>query len=208
MSSARRATQPGGSATAIVAAFGALLVGALGVLAIVASLSTSAGAHTALLQGSPGPGQRAGGTVDFIDLIYLEPVSRVAITLEDPSGDLIDGEVLNEDGQIIRYRMPALTETGRYIVRYTMISADGDDTESAFFFTYHPDATQPVRLGDADVPDNTSTIVATVAGVVLAVSLIGLALIFLTKLERDRAAKVAGAAPAQTEPADSTTPEA
>lgn len=176
------------------AAAGVVVV--LGWLALAMFGISGAGAHTDLLQSSPGPAQRAGGTVDFIDLVFVEPISDFELVLEDPSGDLVDGEIENDEGQIIRYRMPALTETGRYVVRYTMLSADGDVTESAYFFTYHPDAVQPVRLGEVDVPSNTRPVVATVAGVVLVLSLVGLAMIFLTKLERDRAARAADTSPA------------
>ena len=153
---------------------------------------SAAGAHTDLLQGSPGPAQRAGGTVDFVDLVFFEPVSNAVVTLEDPNGESIAGSMVQADGQIIRFAMPPLTETGRYIVRYTMDSADGDDTEAAYFFTYHPDATQPARLGAPDVPDNTTSIVTIVSAVVFLLCLIGLVMIFLTRLERRRAAAVTG----------------
>ncbi len=150
----------------------------------------AAGAHTDLLQGSPGPAQRAGGTVDFIDLVFFESVRNAQVTLEDPNGDAVAGDTVQPDGQIIRFEMPALTETGRYIVRYTMESADGDNTEAAYFFSYHPDGTQPARLGDPDLPDNTSNIVSIVSAVIFLLCLIGLAIIFLSRLERRRAAAV------------------
>ena len=126
---------------------------------------SGAAAHTDLLQGSPGPAQQAGGTVDFIDLVFFESVSNAIVTLEDPNGILVDGTTSVADGQIIRFEMPPLTETGRYIVRYTMDSADGDDTEAAYFFTYLPDGAQPARLGEPDVPDNTANVVSIVASI-------------------------------------------
>ncbi len=149
-----------------------------------------AGAHTQLLQGSPGPGQQAGGTVDFLDLIFVDPVTDVSLVLQDPNGDLVGGEMVVSDGQIIRYEMPALTVPGRYIVRYTMISFDGDSTESAYFFTYEPEATQPARLGDAELPPaegNGTTILVAAVSVVVGIGLIGLVLLFLSRLERNRA---------------------
>lgn len=152
---------------------------------------SGAAAHTDLLQGSPGPAQRTGGTVDFIDLIFVEPVSNAVVTVEDPNGIPVAGTTTVADGQIIRFEMPALTETGRYIVRYTMDSADGDATEAAYFFTYHPDGTQPTRLGDVDAPDNTANVVSIVASVVFLLCMIGLVMVFLTRLERRRAAAAA-----------------
>lgn len=147
-----------------------------------------AGAHTDLLQGSPGPAQRVGGTVDFIDLVFVDAVTDATIILEDPSGEIVPGETLVADGQILRYEMPALTETGRYVVRFTMISADGDATESGYFFTYDTAGLEPVRLGEVDLPNNDGTVIGIVASVVLAVCLIGLVMVFLVQLERRRAA--------------------
>ncbi len=164
-------------------------LGALVLLTIWLAPLSAVGAHTDLLQGSPGPAQQAGGTVDFIDLVFFEVVTNADVTLEDPNGDVIEGRTVVDEGQIIRFEMPALVETGRYIVRYTMDSADGDDTAAAYFFTYHPDATQPTRLGEPDLPDNTARIVSIVASVVFLACVIGLAMVFLAKLERDRAAK-------------------
>ncbi|MGH1490322.1 MAG: copper resistance CopC family protein [Acidimicrobiales bacterium] len=165
----------------------AVVFGALAV-ALTLTLSSPVGAHTDLLQGSPGPAQQAGGEVDFIDLVFFEPVSNAVVTLEDPNGAMVDGSMTNADGQIIRFENEPLTETGRYIVRYSMDSADGDFTEGSYFFTYHPDSTQPVRLGELAGPSTLNTVAKVGAGVVFAGCMIGLAMIFLTKLERDRAA--------------------
>jgi methionine-rich copper-binding protein CopC len=151
--------------------------------------SEPAGAHTDLLQGSPGPGQQAGGEIDFIDLVFVEPVTDAVVTLQDPDGNLIDGETTNPDGQIIRFESSDPIEiTGRYIVRYNMTSADGDFTEAAYFFTYNPESVQPVRLGQLATSSTLRTVGRIAAGVVFAACIIGLALLFLTKLERDRAA--------------------
>ncbi len=171
-------------ATAMVVWMLSILV----VLSVVWMLATPAGAHTDLLQGSPGPAQQAGGQVDFIDLVFFEPVTNAVVTLEDPNGDPVEGETTNADGQIIRFETEPLTVTGRYIVRYAMDSADGDFTEAAYFFTYHPDSTQPVRLGELSASSTLRTVARVGAAVVFAGCLIGLAMVFLTKLERDRAA--------------------
>ena len=165
----------------------------LGLLFIVGVLVfapwSSAGAHTALLQGSPGPTQRVGGTVEFLDLVFVDEVSDAVITLEGPDGELIDGSTVVSDGQILRYEMPALVEEGRYIVRYDMISADGDETQSGYIFNYEASALEPVRLGDADLPNNNATIVIVVVSIVLALGVVGLAVFFLSRLERGRVEK-------------------
>ena len=168
-----------------------VVTGFLAVVALVLAVApfTAAGAHTDLLQGSPGPAQRVGGTVDFIDLVFVDVVTEATITLEDPNGQLVDGVTTVSDGQILRYEMEPLTETGRYVVRFEMVSADGDDTESGYFFNYDPAGFEPVRLGEVDIPNNNGTIIAIAASVVFFLCIIGLVLLFLTKLERDRAAK-------------------
>jgi len=157
------------------------------VTATLTMLLSPASAHTDLLQGSPGPAQQVGGTVDFVDLVFVEPVSNARMTVEDPNGNIMAGTTVVTEGQIIRHEMPPLDVAGRYIMRYAMTSGDGDFTESGYFFIYEPDAVPPVRLGDVDVPNNNATIVTIIASVVFGLCLIGLVMIFLTKLERDRA---------------------
>jgi len=92
-----------------------VVTGFLAVVALVLAFApfTAAGAHTDLLQGSPGPAQRVGGTVDFIDLVFVDVVTEATITLEDPSGQVVDGVTTVSDGQILRYEM----EEFRRIVR-------------------------------------------------------------------------------------------
>lgn len=156
--------------------------------AVLLMLGAPASAHTDLLRGSPGPAQRAGGTVDFVDLVFLESVTEFDLVLEDPNGDPVDGTLSSTEGQLFRYQLDEpLSETGRYIVRYTMISADGDDTATGYFFTYEENAPQPLPLGEIDVPDTGTSLVAIGAAVVFFACLIGLAMIFLTRLERKRA---------------------
>ncbi len=191
----RAATNRTIRAVAVVAAVTAVVVG---------SFAPMVSAHTEMLQSSPSPTQRTGGTVDFIDLIFSEPISDMNVTVEDPNGVFVEGETLNSDGQLIRYEMPALSEVGRYLVRYSMISADGDPTESVFFFTYHPDASQPLRLGDAEVPKTRFGPSAPVAmTIVLGICLAGLAMMYLSGLERRRAlADGAGTSESAREPDD------
>lgn len=166
-----------------------LLVPVFAALTILST--TAASAHTDLLQGSPGPGQQVGGTVDFVDLVFVDPVADAVITIEGPDGAEIDGTTAVADGQIIRYEMPPLTEVGRYVLRYSMISADGDFTTSGFFFVYDPSAIEPIRLGDADIPESGTSVITVVAGAVFGLCMIGLVMVFLTKLERSRAAAAA-----------------
>ncbi len=129
----------------------------------------------------------------FIDLLFLESVTEFDLELEDPNGDAVDGTLSGTEGQLFRFQLDApLTEVGRYIVRYTMISADGDDTATGYFFTYEESAPQPLPLGEIDLPDTGTSLAAIAAAVVFFACLMGLAMIFLTRLEQKRAGTVAG----------------
>jgi len=150
-------------------------------------------AHTERLQSSPGPAQQVGGVVDFVDFIFAGPITDMRVTLEDPNGDLVDGEMIVPDGQLTRYEMPALAVKGRYLLRYDLISEDGDETFSQFWFNYHPDAIQPLRLGDPQIPSSSRSIVTIVASIVLGVCLIGVSMVFLSQLERRRATEALAA---------------
>jgi methionine-rich copper-binding protein CopC len=164
------------------------LIGPFLVLMVLSMLlAAPVSAHTDLLTGSPGPQQEVGGTVDFIDLVFAEPVTEVTVTVTAPDGTRLDGEMVVADGQVIRYRMEPLSQPGRHVVRYQMISADGDDTRTGYLFSYEPSALPPTRLGD-DVPRDNVALIRTVAAVALAVSLMGLIALLVVRLQRNRAA--------------------
>ena len=166
------------------------LVASMAVLAgAVLLLGTSpAAAHTDLLQSSPGAFTEVGGTVDFIDLVFVDPVRDVAIEVVGPDGAAVDGRMEVADGQIIRYRMPALQMVGDYTVSYTMISADEDESAGRFSFAYNPTARQPFRLGEVDLPSNTRRNIGLALSLVVGLALIAAILILLARLERNRAA--------------------
>ena len=183
---ARPARRVGGAAApgrAVVA----FLAAALALLAA----PVPAGAHTDLLQSSPGPSSSVGGTVDFIDLVFVDPVRHVQIELVGPDGVAIDGEMQVADGQIIRYRMPALELVGTYTVSYLMQSADGDETVGGFAFSYDPAAREPFRLGELEAPSNTWRNVGLVLVAIAGLALIVYILVMLARLERNRAALAA-----------------
>ncbi|MEL7156548.1 MAG: hypothetical protein AAFN30_08110, partial [Actinomycetota bacterium] len=57
------------------------VVALVGLVTVVVGPAHPAAAHTDLLQASPGPGQRAGGDVRFIDLVFTEPVTEATVTV-------------------------------------------------------------------------------------------------------------------------------
>lgn len=158
------------------------------VVAGVAGLTASpAAAHTELLQASPGPGQRAGGEIDFVDLAFLEPVSDARIRVVH-DGEEVPGTVVVPDGSIIRFELDEpLATAGRYEVTYQVISFDRDETEGRFSFTYEPGAPQARRIGDPGGPAGRNW-VRIVATVVLIASLAGVAFLVLARLESRRRA--------------------
>lgn len=165
-----------------------ILIGLVVALASVGPTAPRAGAHTDLLQGSPGPGQRVGGTVDFVDLVFLAPVREVVIEVRDPGGEVIAGEMEVADGQIIRYAMEALIVEGRYLIDYEMISDDGDLTQSGYFFVYEEGAFEPVRLGEVDVPGPPIVTARNAVGAVLVVVLGLICVVLANRFWRARAA--------------------
>jgi methionine-rich copper-binding protein CopC len=178
---------------AVAAAAVALAIGA-GLLGLAGPVRPAA-AHTELLQASPGPGQRAGGTIELIDLAFLEPVSDAVVELAF-GGAPIEGETVVADGTIIRFQLAdPLSEPGRYDVSYHLTSYDLDDTDGGYFFTFAPDAPQPLRLGTVAGEPPGRNWVQLAATVVLVACLAGLAFLFLSRLEakRRRAAAAASA---------------
>ncbi|MDH3682340.1 MAG: copper resistance protein CopC [Acidimicrobiia bacterium] len=144
------------------------------------------GAHTALLQASPGPDQTAGGTIDFVDLAFLDPVSDAIVTLSF-NGEPIAGVTTVSDGEIVRFELDdPLQLPGRYQVFYEMTSYDADYTTSGYFFTYAADAPQPARIalpGDESGDTSLLPIVATAVGLA---SLVGLLAAFVWRLDAKR----------------------
>ncbi|MEL6983971.1 MAG: copper resistance protein CopC [Actinomycetota bacterium] len=146
------------------------------------------GAHTDLIQGSPGPGQRVGGDVDFIDMVFGAPVTEVEVVLLGPDGMSIAGEMEVADGQIIRHRLDeAVTEPGRYLVEYEMISDDGDFTERSYFFDYDPAAPAPTRLGEVDIPDESWFTTRNVIAALAVLALLAACGVLVRRLRRTRA---------------------
>lgn len=163
------------------------IAGALAVIVVlVGSALSPAGAHTALLQASPGPNQQAGGMVDFIDLAFTELVSGAVVSVsfdEQP----ISGATTVSEGQIIRFELDEpLRASGRYEVTYEVTSFDSDRDTGGFFFTYAPDAPQPTRLGLVEGEADGRNWLQIAAAVVLLSSLVGLLAMLVWRLDAKR----------------------
>lgn len=154
------------------------------------TLASPAAAHTDLLQASPGPGQMAGGVIDFIDFAFLEPVSEAVVDVEF-DGETVPGTTVQAEGQIIRFEFDEpLSSAGRYDVSYSILSFDLDHTEASFFFTYDPDAPQAIRIGTVDLPGGRNWVLIIVTAVLI-VTIVGLAFQLLSRVEARRSRKAA-----------------
>lgn len=149
-----------------------LLVTAL--VVVISLLARPAGAHTAMLRGSPDRDAIVGGSVDVVDLEFLDPVSQTSVTVTY-NGAPLAGQTTVADGVVITHSLDQpLAQPGRYQVSYEMISSDGDFTTGGYFFTFDPVAEQPARieLGSSGLP--TTTLVLAAAGLSGLVGLLGL----------------------------------
>lgn len=161
-----------------------LLVLAAALWSLLVLWPSPAAAHTDLLQASPGPGQRAGGDVDFVDLAFLEPVSGATVTVIH-DGETVPGSTTVTEGSIIRFVFDEpLTSSGSYEVSYAMISYDLDQTTGGFSFTFEPDAPQAQRIGTVE-PEGRNWLQIVATGVLI-VALAGAAFLFLSRLESKR----------------------
>lgn len=171
------------------AALGLVAVTVMASVTAIASVVVvgSAAAHTDLIQGSPGPGQRIGGVVDFVDLVFAAPVTEVEMAVIGPDGSVQPGAMVVAEGQVIRHEMEALTEPGRYLVEYQMISDDGDATVDTYFFDYDEAAVAPTPLGHRDVPDDPLLTSRDAVGAAAAIVLLAACLVLVLRLRRSRA---------------------
>lgn len=160
--------------------------------ALIGPWISPAGAHSALIETSPGLDETAGGTVDFVELAFNEPVADAVVTVsynEEP----LAGVTTVTDGEIIRFDLDGpLTLPGRYEVSFELISFDADRTTSAFFFTYATDAPQPTRIdltggeGSTDAGSGGRNWILIGGSSLLVASLVGLLAVFVWRVDAKR----------------------
>lgn len=169
-------------------------IAAMLIAAVALAWMAPVGAHTALLEASPQRDSTAGGTIDFVDLAFLDPVSEAVITVTF-NGQPVAGVTSSAEGELVSFELDQpLQEPGRYQVSYEMISFDSDFTTSGFFFTYATDAPQPARLGDPDAGSEESSQVAILATVAGITALLCVAAVFVWRIEGKRRAQLVDAA--------------
>ncbi len=166
----------------------ALVVASLGNLVVAAG---PASAHASLIQSSPGPGQVVGGTLDFVDLAFVDVVSQAKV-LVSHNGIEVPGTTAADSGVIIRFTFnQPLTDPGRYDVTYSWLASDGHPTEEVYAFTYQPSAKPAFRIGQPGGPSTSPggrSWLKIGIFAVLVVALAGLALMFLLQVQNRRSA--------------------
>ena len=122
-----------------------------------------AAAHTEVLRSSPAPAEVVGGTVDEVELTFLDPVLPGAeIVVLDDLGQPVEGLAateLSEDGTVARVGFAPLETAGGYVVDYAFTAEDGDRQRQTYRFTYQPadrrttaeDSRDPMRPASAGV---------------------------------------------------------
>ncbi len=144
-------------------------------LAVTALLAPPASAHTAMLRASPDRDATAGGSIGFIDLEFLDPVTNASVRVTY-NGAPMTGRTTVTAGEVITFTLDQpLTQPGRYQVNYEMISFDSDFTTGGFFFTFDPAADQMARIEPPGSGGfSTTTLALSGAGLTVLVALLAL----------------------------------
>lgn len=112
---------------------------ALGVLLVATAVVVRAApspAHSSLTGAEPGPGERVTEPVATVTLVFDTELENAAVVLESPDGTRIAGTLERVDGVTVSYQVPGLEQEGEYVVRYTVLSEDGDETSAGYAFSY------------------------------------------------------------------------
>lgn len=139
---------------------------------VVFALASAAAAHTSLVDASPGPETTVGGAVHHIDLEFGGNVSGPGVSLRDPNGSRLRGEVSQSfSNRVSLVLTQPLSVPGRYWVDYAIVSTDGDRVDESFGFDFDPDAAEPLPL--AAPGSGPSQLLLVTAGVALGFAVVG-----------------------------------
>ena len=120
---------------------------ALAAAILVATLvaPSGAGAHSTLIRACPGPGDVLNEVsqlvLDFRSPLIDDEIANVDLLRSaDEFEPRVGPPVFSEDLLTVTVDVPDELEPGRYILRYRVTSADGDENDGGFEFTIDPDA--------------------------------------------------------------------
>ena len=120
------------------------LVLVAGCVAALIGAATAASAHSTLVEATPGQGERV-ASLDEIVLRFGDPIvedpSVTVLALQAPDGtDIAIGRPEHVDPFTLRATVPHTPEPGSYVVRYQVLSSDGDLNDGGHLFDVEPDA--------------------------------------------------------------------
>ena len=93
-------------------------------------------AHTGLEVADPAPGETVDASVRQVELTFDSDIRNLSVTLIDPDGEPVPGTLETVDSRTSRLAIAGLNGAGQYIVRYDVLSGDGDLVSSSFAFWY------------------------------------------------------------------------
>jgi hypothetical protein len=164
-----------------------LVMAAVGMLLTLA-LGARASAHGGLIVGVPGPGQAAGGSIDVVQLFFLEEITAAEVSVTAPDGSEIAGDLEQPTIDLLEYTIPELSTEGPYIVNYGVDFVDGTSFESAYQFTYDLSAPAVLPIEVANRRPGTSIGQRIALGVLVA-AIVGLVGLLGWRLRELRAAR-------------------
>ncbi|MEM9564193.1 MAG: copper resistance protein CopC [Actinomycetota bacterium] len=158
------------------------LLAAVVAVTVAVLMTLPASAHTAMLRASPDRNAVVGGSIQVIDLEFLDPITDATVMLRY-NGTPLAGTTTVPDGEVITFALDQpLTQPGRYQVSYEMISLDGDFTTGGYFFTFDPAAAQPARI-EAPASGGVSTNTVLAASAIGLAALVGLLVFFIRRTD-------------------------
>jgi copper transport protein len=121
-------------------------------------LVTSLFAHSRLLRSDPADGEIRADTVHVVRLWFSTPIdgTRDGIEISGPDGRRVDGRnarVSQDDPSVFEVPVDA-RRSGRYVVRWTVISADGHPVSGSLAFGVDLPADPDVDEAGAAAPDD------------------------------------------------------
>ena len=135
------------------------------------------GAHADLIATSPESGAIVGATVDTVRLTFSQDITNVVRARVETRGGAVPAVTVSQPAPnvvLIALDEPVTTE-GVYIVRYLVVSADGDPNDFGYGFGCDS-AAAPAASGEATGTDGDALRISTVIALTATVPVVGLVL--------------------------------
>jgi methionine-rich copper-binding protein CopC len=143
------------------------LVFLVGCLVAVVAGATAVSAHSTLVEATPDQGERV-ASLDEIVLRFGDPIiddgASTMLALQTPDGtDITIGPPEHVDAFTLRATVPHTPEPGSYVLRYQVLSYDGDLNDGGHLFDFDPDAAANANAPIVLLSIGGAAVIATVA---------------------------------------------